>query len=75
ADWALAVTGIAGPDGGTSEKPVGLIFIALARKDSSGKPVDIDVRQWRFAGDRRHIRLRACHAALDTLRRALLSSC
>ncbi len=72
ADWALAVTGIAGPDGGTSEKPVGLIFIALARKDSSGKPVDIDVQECRFTGDRQHIRLRASHAALDCLRRALL---
>ena len=70
-DWALAVTGIAGPDGGTSEKPVGLVFIALARKDSSGKPVDIDVQECRFTGDRQHIRLRASHAALDSLRRAL----
>ena len=71
ADWALAVTGIAGPDGGTSEKPVGLVFVGIARKDSSGQAVDIEVKEWRFTGDREHIRLRASHGALETLRRAL----
>lgn len=71
ADLALAITGIAGPDGGTSEKPVGLVFIALARKDPSSQSVDIEVKEWRFTGDRQHIRLRASHAALEMLRRAL----
>ena len=71
ANWGLSVTGLAGPDGGTQEKPVGLVHIGLARKGRSGKAVDVDVREWRFTGDRRHIRLRASYAALDLLRRAL----
>ena len=72
ADWGLSVTGIAGPGGGTNEKPVGLVYVGVGRKDSSGGAVvGVDVREFRFMGDRRHIRLRAGHAALDLLRRAL----
>lgn len=63
-DLALAVTGIAGPGGGTADKPVGTVFIALA--ETSGT----QVAQHQFAGDRRQVRLQsACHA-LDWLRRA-----
>lgn len=63
ADLGLAVTGIAGPSGGTKEKPVGLVFLALADKKVSA------CRQYLFSGDREGIRFRASQAALDLLRR------
>src|SRR3982074_894693 len=65
-DFGLAVTGIAGPDGGTQEKPVGLVFIALAD--------DAHTAHKRFVlpGDRELIRWRASQAALDMLRRRLI---
>ncbi|MEK6604281.1 MAG: competence/damage-inducible protein A [Nitrospirota bacterium] len=63
ADLGLAVTGIAGPSGGTKEKPVGLVFLALADKKTSVS------RQHLFSGDREGIRFRASQAALDLLRR------
>jgi nicotinamide-nucleotide amidase len=63
---AVAVTGIAGPGGGTDEKPVGLVYIA-ARLD--GKTV---FRELRFGGDREMVRKRAAMAALDLLRRLIL---
>ena len=63
---ALAVTGLAGPGGGTEDKPVGTVFVA-AVTPSGGQ-----VRRFRFAGGRDAVRWHATHAALDTLRRALL---
>lgn len=65
ATWALAVTGVAGPDGGTSEKPVGLVFIAC-----SG-PAGTQVEPLRLAGGRESVRVQAVTAALHLLRRAL----
>jgi len=67
ADLAIAVTGIAGPSGGTLEKPVGLVHMALAGPS--------DVQAWRdvFSGDRRRVRLVAAEQALDRLRRVLSS--
>ncbi len=62
-DLALAVTGIAGPDGGTPEKPVGTVFIALASAEG------VEARAFRFAGDRCQVRLMAACTALDWLRR------
>jgi nicotinamide-nucleotide amidase len=62
----LAVTGIAGPDGGTPEKPVGTVFIALAT--ATGERVE----EFRFRGDRREIRLLSACTALDWLRRQAL---
>lgn len=56
---ALAVTGIAGPGGGTLEKPVGLVHLAAAR---AGGP--LLHRRCRFAGDRRAIRLASVEAVL-----------
>jgi competence/damage-inducible protein CinA-like protein len=66
-DCSLAVTGIAGPSGGTPEKPVGTVWL--------GARVDADTRAVRrvFPGDRDEIRGRAAQAALDLLRRHLLS--
>lgn len=59
----MGLTGIAGPGGGTAEKPVGLVFVALA--DEHG----IEVREFRFPGGRERIRLWATQAALEMIRR------
>jgi nicotinamide-nucleotide amidase len=64
-DYALAVTGIAGPDGGTDAKPVGTTWIGLAT------PSAVWTRRYRFPADRERNRDLAVAAALDTLRRAL----
>ena len=63
ASIGIGVTGIAGPSGGTPEKPVGLVFVALA--DEPGT----QVREFRFPGDRERIRLWASQAALEMIRR------
>jgi nicotinamide-nucleotide amidase len=65
-DFGLSVTGIAGPDGGSEEKPVGLVYIALA-DDAHTKS-----RKLMIPGDRQLVRWRASQAALDLLRRRLI---
>jgi nicotinamide-nucleotide amidase len=65
-DFGLAVTGIAGPGGGTDEKPVGLVYIALA------DDAHTEHRKLMVPGDRELIRWRASQAALDMLRRRLI---
>jgi len=65
ATYAVSVTGIAGPEGGTRETPVGTVFIGLAG------PGGAYVQRHQFAGDRERIRLLATQAALDLLRRAV----
>jgi nicotinamide-nucleotide amidase len=65
-DFGLAVTGIAGPDGGTEEKPVGLVFIALA------DDAHTEHKRLMIPGDRELVRWRASQAALDILRRRLI---
>lgn len=70
ADYALAITGIAGPDGGTLEKPVGTVFIALASAANGIR--EYDVRRFAFTGDRDSVRLRSALAAIQILRFALL---
>lgn len=66
ADVSLSVTGIAGPDGGTSEKPVGYIWFAIAGNNKATQAF-----QKTFGGDRQAIREQAVemilHALLDTL--------
>jgi nicotinamide-nucleotide amidase len=66
-DFALATTGIAGPGGGTEEKPVGLVYIALAAKD---RPVSVQKRF--FPDDRPTFKELTTQAALEMLRRRLL---
>jgi len=65
ADWALSVTGIAGPGGGTPQKPVGLVFIGLAGRRA------FQARRFLLHGDRLRIRTLATVRALDLLRQAL----
>jgi nicotinamide-nucleotide amidase len=66
ADFAVAVTGIAGPDGGTEEKPVGTVFWCV--KQAAGEAV---VRGIRLPGDRADVRDRSTTVALHLLRRLL----
>jgi len=66
ADVGVAITGIAGPDGGTPEKPVGLVFIAI-----QGRAGD-RVRRVHFLGGRDRVRFQASQAALEMMRRGLL---
>jgi nicotinamide-nucleotide amidase len=61
----VGITGVAGPDGGTAEKPVGLVWIAV---DVDGR---VSVNGGRFIGDRAEIRFRATQAALNMIRRDL----
>jgi len=65
--FAISLSGIAGPGGGTKENPVGTVWIALAEKD---KPVA--AKLYRFAGDRSIIRERSVDSGLEMLRRRLL---
>ena len=68
-DFALSITGVAGPSGGTKEKPVGLVYIGI-----SGPSIDRTVRSGSiWAGSRSDIRERAANLALDTLRRCLIT--
>jgi nicotinamide-nucleotide amidase len=67
ADYALAITGIAGPDGGTPEKPVGTVHIAL----DDGREPRSKLLDW--PGDRALIRRRAVAQALDLLRTTLIA--
>src|SRR3954470_10182669 len=65
-DFGIAVTGIAGPGGGTEEKPVGLVYIALS------DDAHTEHRKLMIPGDRHLIRWRSSQAALDLLRRRLI---
>jgi nicotinamide-nucleotide amidase len=65
-DYGVAITGIAGPEGGTRDKPVGTVFIAV----SSHK--GITSRLFRLSNDRQANRNRAVYAALEMLRRVIL---
>jgi nicotinamide-nucleotide amidase len=64
---AIATTGIAGPTGGSDQKPIGMVYIALASGDSK-----ITVRKFLFPTDRETFKQLAAQAALDLLRRKLL---
>jgi nicotinamide-nucleotide amidase len=60
--YGIGITGIAGPDGGTPEKPVGLVYIAVATPDGC------DVEQANFIGSRQVVRTRSAQTALNMLR-------
>ena len=65
ADVAVSVTGVAGPDGGTAEKPVGLVYLhAVGPGGDEARKIDLP-------GDREMIRGRATAAALHLVRRLL----
>jgi len=68
-DYALSTTGIAGPTGGSPEKPVGTVYIALASANS-----DMIVKKFFFPTDRETFKQLAAQTALDLLRRRILNS-
>ena len=67
-DLAIATTGIAGPDGGTRDKPVGTVYIAL----SDGHACQVQC--YRFAGDRNQVRQLTATAALELLHSRLMET-
>ena len=67
-DIGLAVTGIAGPDGGTAEKPVGTVYMAMISANGERR------EKFHFHGNREQIRLRTAYAALDWLRRLAMDN-
>ena len=68
ADWGIGITGIAGPDGGTRAKPVGLVHVGLASRFATS--------HWRTVrpGDREGVRRGSVNFAFERLRRALIGS-
>jgi nicotinamide-nucleotide amidase len=64
-DWGIGITGVAGPGGGSAEKPVGLVHVAVAGERGT------EHRRLRFPGQRRRIRELASQVALEMLRRQL----
>ena len=66
-DWGIAVSGVAGPGGGTPEKPVGTVDVALYKAGAG-----LRSRRLKLPGDRRVVRLLTTQWALDMVRRALL---
>lgn len=61
ADWGVSTTGIAGPDGGTNELPVGTVFIGIAGEDG------VQAYECHFEGDRAEVRLQAVQRAFELL--------
>ena len=65
ADWGVSATGLAGPDGGTADTPVGTVFIGIAGARGAA------AREFHFTGDRGEIRAQAARAALEALCEAM----
>ena len=68
ADVGISTTGIAGPDGGTKDKPVGLVYIGCCVRGS------VTVKECRFSGTRKEIRMSAVLSALELLNKCLSES-
>jgi len=66
ATFGIGITGVAGPTGGTPDKPVGLVFIGISTENET------EAFERRFPGDRERIRLWASFTAMDLLRRKLM---
>lgn len=67
-DWGVATTGIAGPDGGTPEKPVGTVYIGLAHRGEWGSGASYTrIDHHEFDGDRTEIKEQIARRALETL--------
>jgi nicotinamide-nucleotide amidase len=64
--FGIGITGVAGPTGGTPQKPVGLVFLALASERQT------EMLEKNFMGDRKRIRWYASQQALDMVRRKLM---
>ncbi|AYH00411.1 nicotinamide-nucleotide amidase [Pectobacterium parmentieri] len=67
ADFSISVSGVAGPNGGTEDKPVGTVWFGFTDKQGGGF-----ARKMRFSGDRNAVRLQSVHFALQTLLDAFL---
>jgi nicotinamide-nucleotide amidase len=67
-DFGVAISGVAGPSGGTAAKPVGTVHVAVAEAGSE----EVDHRELHLPGDRRRVRRLASQWALEMLRRRLL---
>lgn len=69
ADYAIAISGIAGPDGGTADKPVGTVWFGFASRHENGF-----VRRMQFDGDRDRVRQQAVQFGLETLLNTFLQN-
>lgn len=72
ADYSVAVSGIAGPGGGTTEKPVGTIWIACAKRD--GNETSLDAQKHVLSGDRESIRAQTVILGIQGIRERLKAS-
>ncbi|MEE2918553.1 MAG: CinA family protein, partial [Candidatus Neomarinimicrobiota bacterium] len=66
ADYGISITGLAGPTGGSPDKPIGLVYIGLANGEN------LAVKKFRFGENRKRNKLRISQAGLDWLRKSLL---
>ena len=74
-DWGVSVTGIAGPTGGTQDKPVGTVWIGVAGPQFASSSLDpaefVEARKYFFKGDRKQIQEQSVRAALSLLLNAI----